>query len=69
MATKRQEINAKIAELERVIYASNEEITTLKTQLHDLPDGVLDLDIEAEARAETERKNRILRERGYLPSE
>ena len=69
MATKRQEINAKIAELERVIFASNEEINTLKTQLHDLPDGVLDQDIEAAGRAETERKNRILRERGYLPSE
>lgn len=67
MATKRQQINAKIAELERVIYASNEEISTLKAQLNDIPDGVLDQDIEAIAQAETERKNRILRERGYLP--
>lgn len=67
--TKREEINAKIAELERVIYASNEEITSLKGQLHDLPAGVLDQDLVAEGRAETERKNRILRERGYLPAE
>ncbi len=67
--TKREQINAKIAELERNIYASNVEIAQLKGQLDNTPAGVLDCDPDAIGRAETERKNRILRERGLLPFE
>ena len=69
MASKREQLNARIAELEREIYAANEEITRIKGELHDTPAAVLDVDIEAAAAQETARKNAILRERGFLPAE
>lgn len=69
MATKREQLNTRIAELERDIYAANEEIARIKGVLHDTPAAVLDVDIEAAAAQETARKNAVLRERGLLPKE
>ena len=69
MATKREQLNARISELEREIYAANEEIARIKGEIHDTPAAVLDVDIDALAAQETARKNAVLRERGLLPAE
>ena len=69
MATKREQLKARIAELERQIYSANEEITRIKGEIQATPAAVLDIDIEGAAAQETARKNAILRERGLLPAD
>lgn len=68
MATKREQLNSQIAELERQVYFANEEIARIKGELQTTPAAVLDVDTEAATAQEIARKNAILRERGLLPA-
>ena len=66
--TKKEQISVQIAELERQVYAANEEITRLRCELRDTPAAVLDYDMEAATGQEIARKNEALRKQGLLPS-
>ena len=61
--TKREKINARLAELQE---AAN-EIAALKNELETTDPALLDFDEDAAVKAEIERKNEFLRREGLLP--
>lgn len=66
--TLKEEITAKIKALEIQIADYQAKVSELKNELSNTPAVNLERDIKAEALAETERKNEVLRKRGFLPA-
>ena len=66
--TKKEELTAKIKAYELQIADYQTKVAELKNELSNTPAVYLERDIKAEALAETERKNEVLRKRGYLPA-
>ncbi len=66
--TRKEEINAQIRDLEIKISDYTSQVARLQKELSETPGVLLERDAQAEALAEIERKNDILRKRGYLPA-
>lgn len=67
MSSRKDEIVARITEIERAIEAGKNEIEALTNELTQTPDALLERDLHAEANASIKRKNDFLRMQGFLP--
>ncbi|MBR5397646.1 MAG: hypothetical protein IK145_07335 [Bacteroidales bacterium] len=67
MPTRKEEIVARITEIERAIEAGKNEIEALTNELTQTPDALLERDLHAEADASIKRKNDFLKMQGLIP--